>query len=168
MKLSEWNRLPARQAEDQLLQCCGSQQWARSLIAIRPFGRAEDLYELARSVWRALPEGDQLEAYAAHPRIGEKVEGPEQSRQWSRREQSGVASADTAVREALARGNRRYQERFGFIYLVCASGRDAGELLSLLQKRLGNTREEELRIAAREQEKITRLRLERMFETEDH
>jgi allantoicase len=152
------NALGARQAERELLACCGSRAWASAMAASRPFGSAEELAATADKLWERLDPDDWLEAFAAHPRIGERSASA-----WSTREQSGVAGAEAAVLDALAEGNRAYEARFGHVFLVQASGRGAAELLAELRARLGNDPDTELRVAAAEQAKITRLRLDRLF-----
>lgn len=139
-----------------LRKVCASGEWTSRMMAARPFVSWEDLLEKAASIWSALPESEHLEAFAAHPRIGEKKGG------WSAQEQSGVRSADDATLRAIAEGNRAYEERFGFVYLVCATGKSAEEMLAMLSERLTHDRATELRIAAEEQRKITELRLEKM------
>jgi allantoicase len=152
------NLLPVRQAEAELLACCGSREWAFRVAASRPFATAEELAGVADKVWEALGPADWLEAFAAHPRIGERS-----TSSWSTQEQAGVGGAEAAVLAALAEGNRAYEARFGHVFLVCASGRAAAELLAELRGRLGNDPGAELRVAAEEQRKITRLRLERLL-----
>jgi allantoicase len=154
--------LPPRQAEEELLACCGARAWAAELARTRPFaaaGRGEELFAAADRVWWALDRDGWLEAFAAHPRIGERGSGG----RWSAAEQARAAQADPATLRALADGNRDYEARFGHVYLVSASGRGAGELLADLRARLGNDPATELRVAAAEQAKITRLRLERLL-----
>jgi allantoicase len=153
------NALPAERAESELHACCASRQWAAGVAAARPFADAAALAASADAVWESLGPDDWLEAFAAHPRIGDRVDGSSPSA----REQAGVGGADGGVLEALAEGNREYERRFGHVFLISASGRGAGELLAALRERLGNDPEAELRIAAAEQGKITRLRLRGML-----
>ncbi len=148
------------------MKCCGSRSWARALTAARPFVSAADLTAKADSIWWSLGEQDWLEAFRAHPKIGEQKAAAaqsEQARSWSEREQSGVQDAATETKAALAAGNREYEERFGFIFIVCAAGKDSEEVLGALNERLRNDRGTELRGAAEEQRKITRLRLEKLI-----
>lgn len=132
----------------------------------RPYRDTADLLETADRVWWALTPADWREAFAAHPRIGEKQQdGEDRSRRWSTEEQSGAAGARAAVLAELTEANRLYEERFGHIFIVCATGKSAGEMLALLRARLDNDPndpETELRTAAEEQRKITRLRLEKL------
>jgi hydroxyisourate hydrolase len=151
------------EAEAAFLACCGSRVWARWMESRRPYRDTADLLETADRVWWTLTPADWREAFAAHPRIGEKQQdGEDRSRRWSTEEQSGAAGAQAAVLAELAEANRIYEERFGDIFIVCATGKSAGEMLALLRARLDNDPETELRTAAEEQRKITRLRLEKM------
>lgn len=155
--LERLNRLPRADAERELLACCGSRRWAAALAAGRPHPTRQALFDAAERTWWALDEPDWAEAFAAHPRIG----APDGAA--ARREQAGVATADPATLAALEDGNRRYEGRFGHVFLVFASGRGAGELLRLLEARLRNDPDTELGVAAGEQARITRLRLERLL-----
>ena len=162
--LDRLNSLPPEQAEAELLKCCASRRWASTIADSRPFANVDQLFEKAEGVWRSLGGVDWLEAFHAHPRIGEqKAAESEEARDWSAQEQSGTrdASAETIV--ALAAGNHEYERRFGFIFIICASGKSSDEMLVILNSRLRNSSESELRIAAEEQRKITRLRLEKLL-----
>lgn len=166
--LERLNALPPEAAQARLSACCGSRVWARRLAALRPFRRAEDLEEAADRIWWSLPREEWLEAFAAHPRIGSAAgKGSRQSRDWSRREQQGAASAPPETLARLADANRAYEERFGYIFIVCATGKTATEMLALAQERLHNDARTELRIAAEEQRRIMRVRLAKMLDTED-
>jgi OHCU decarboxylase len=159
--LAAWNEAPVDKAEAQLLSCCGSLAWARALAERRPFETAETLLQAGESVWFALPEDDWLEAFACHPRIGEKKAPTTRNLAYAEAEQAAAQKSLAEVALALAQGNRLYQERFGFIYIVFASGRTAPELLGVLNRRLTHTRDEELQEAARQQMQITNLRMNR-------
>jgi 2-oxo-4-hydroxy-4-carboxy-5-ureidoimidazoline decarboxylase len=166
--LQRLNALPDDEAEGAFLTCCGSTRWAREMARRRPFGSQADVHEAAAEVWFALDPEDWDEAFRAHPRIGERKAAPAQSAQaaaWSTQEQVGAASAEDEVAAALADGNRAYEARFGRIYIVCATGRTAEEMLSILRARLANDPDTELRAAASEQAKITELRLEKLFDS---
>ena len=164
----EWlNELTAHSAETEFLKCCGSTRWARAMTEARPFTGNDALFARADDVWWSLSAEDWLEAFRAHPKIGEKKAATaqaEQAQSWSSQEQSGVASASSQAKDELARLNREYEARFGFIFIVCASGKSSEEMLAILNSRIGNDRETELRIAAEEQRKITRLRLEKLLD----
>jgi OHCU decarboxylase len=166
--LARLNALPADEVEAVLLACCGSRAWARRMAAHRPFASDDALFATADAVWWALDPEDWLEAFRSHPRIGEKkAEAGQTPREqgWSRGEQAGMDAAEDATRAAIAEGNRAYEERFGHIYLVSAAGKSADELLSILTARLDNTPGEEIRVAAGEQAKITRLRLQKLLDS---
>jgi 2-oxo-4-hydroxy-4-carboxy-5-ureidoimidazoline decarboxylase len=149
-------------AQALLRRCCGSLRWVERMIERRPFGSEAALLAAAREEWLSLGEADWLEAFAHHPRIGDRdslrARFPE-THQLSAQEQAGVAAAGSDVLSALALANREYEARFGFIFIVCASGKRADEMLELLRNRLNNDRDAELRTAAEEQAKITALRL---------
>lgn len=166
MTLEELNQLPDDAARAELERCCGARRWIAGMLAQRPFADRGTLLEAASDVWRGLGPEDWREAFTHHPRIGD-VEGLRKrfatTAAWASVEQAGTASASEEVLWSLAEGNRRYEERFGHIFIVCATGKSAAEMDALLRARLGNDPEMELRIAAGEQEKITRLRLEKLL-----
>lgn len=140
------------------------------MVARRPFGSVERVLDAADEVWRSLEPGDWREAFAHHPRIGEQKSGAPQSERgaaWAAGEQSGVGLAGDATRRALADANREYERRFGYIYIVCASGKSAEDLLVDATQRLRNEPDSELALAAEEQRKITRLRLEKLLRQGD-
>lgn len=164
--LDRLNALPPADAERELLACCGSREWARRVAAARPFPGEAALLDRADAVWAELGEADWREAFRAHPRIGEREAEAGQTgreRAWSAGEQAGMRTAEDATRRALADGNREYEARFGFIYILCATGRSADEMLALLRERLANDPAAEIRAAAEEQRRITRLRLEKLL-----
>jgi 2-oxo-4-hydroxy-4-carboxy-5-ureidoimidazoline decarboxylase len=158
--LATWNTLDAPAAAAAILPCNGSQAWADDLTALRPFQTPFDLTCTADIVWRALPASDQQQAFDSHPRIGEHQAkaATSQSLQWSSTEQSSAQlTADT--QSQLAAANRAYEEKFGRIFIVCATGKSAAEILTLLRARLANDSQTELREAAEQQRQITQLRL---------
>jgi len=163
----QWlNALSAVDSEADFLKCCGSKRWARTMTEGRPFQSVDDLLTAADGVWWSLSKQDWLEAFRAHPKIGEqKAAAPQsdQARNWSAQEQSGIDEAADETRTALADGNFEYEQRFGFIYIVCATGKTSAEMLAILKDRLSNDPEKELHIAAAEQNKITHLRLEKLL-----
>jgi len=164
--INRLNELSSDDAEAEFLKCCGSRRWAQSMTSARPFISLDDLVERADSVWWSLSEQDWLEAFRAHPKIGERkaaAHQSEQARNWSAAEQSQTSGAAAEVMSALAEGNREYEQRFGFIYIVCATGKSPEEMLTILKARLQNDAETELRNAAEEQRRITRLRLEKLL-----
>lgn len=162
------NTLPDDQARDEFLRCCGSTRWARLMADGRPYRNREQLTGAADRVWFNLKPGDWLEAFSHHPRIGDKEALRAKfaaTREWAAGEQAGALGASEEVLDALAEGNKAYEAKFGYIFIVCATGKSAGEMLALLQERLHNDREAELVVAAREQARITRIRLEKLLET---
>ncbi len=167
MRLDDLNVLTAETAAAEFRRCCGSTRWARLMAAARPFASVEAMSADADTIWHGLGPADWREAFAAHPRIGTTVAGRAGragGAHWSDDEQSGVRTASLAVRERLAKANRDYEARFGYIFIVCATGKSAEEMLAMLERRLRNGPGEELPIAAEEQRKITRLRLAKLVE----
>lgn len=148
-----------------LLRCCGAQRWADAMAARRPFGDDAALLRAADEEWATMGRDDILEALAAHPQIGEDIEALRRkfadTATWSSNEQAGVTAAPEQTLAALRDANAAYRRRFGHIFVVCATGKSADEMLALLRQRLPNDPDTELRIAAAEQAKITRLRLEK-------
>lgn len=166
--LQRLNSLPPEQATAELLKCCGSTRWAEAMAEECPFADERALLETADRVWQGLGREDWLEAFRSHPKIGERKAAAEVSgraRRWSEAEQARARDASAETLAALARANKAYEDKFGFIFIVCASGKSAEEMLSILGSRLGNERDAELRVAAGEQGKITRLRLRKLLET---
>jgi len=162
--LSDWNGLDIESAASEILPCCGSTRWARELAQTRPVVSDAELFERSDAVWRALSPADWAEAFRSHPRIGEKAAEKSQSAAWSPGEQSGLATSSDEVRAALERGNRAYDQRFGRIYIVCATGKSAEEMLADLERRLRNDAGAELLEAVEQQRQITRLRLRKWLE----
>jgi 2-oxo-4-hydroxy-4-carboxy-5-ureidoimidazoline decarboxylase len=159
--LAGFNARPAEQAREALLGCCRAERWAAQVTTGRPYSSLGALQARAAEV---LTDEDVTEALAGHPRIGQAPAATHSS--WSRSEQSGVAGADEAVRAELAAGNQAYEARFGHIYLVCAAGRSATELLAILQARLANDPETERQVMRGELIKINDLRLAQLIGTE--
>ena len=169
--VAAFDALSVHEATALLESCCGATAWVNAMVNRRPFRTLPRLIEAADDVWWSLGPEDWREAFDHHPRIGERKSATEQSRQahaWSASEQQVASRAGNDVREALARGNEEYEHRFGHIYLVFAWSKTAEELLAILRERLTNDPATELRVAAGEQAKITRLRLTKMFETPQH
>lgn len=166
MTITEFNQLPDTEAFDALFACCGSRIWAQSLLEKRLFTSLEELKEISDILWEQTTESDWLEAFSYHPKIGD-VKSLEKkfasTAAWASGEQSGVNQASGEVINKLAKGNEDYEKKFGFIYIVCATGKSASEMLELLEIRLPHERDIELRIAAKEQNKITHLRLDKLF-----
>jgi OHCU decarboxylase len=165
MTLAEFNVLPRYRAEEELLKCCGSAAWARGMARRRPFASFDRLLQAAGEIWWRLDSADWMEAFRAHPQIGQHQSTAHRSAQaqaWSAQEQSGMSRAGVGVTMNLEEANREYLEKFGYIFIVCATGKTAEEILAILRSRLPNTPEQEILVAADEQNKITRLRLERL------
>ena len=164
--IGKLNRLPEEEARAALLACCGSTRWAEAVAALRPFWDVGQLLNIAGRVWRELGSADWLEAFRAHPKIGEsrpQRETGAEARAWAEGEQSRAREASDETRAALSEANREYEERFGFIFIVCATGRSAEEMLALLRGRIDNDTETELGVAATEQWRITELRLRKFL-----
>ena len=165
-KLAWLNSLTADEAAKELLQCCGSKRWANEMATGRPYETLEALLARADDVWWSLDRSDWLEAFRSHPKIGEKKAADKvsaQSQQWSGQEQSGLTDASQETTNSLAALNEAYEQKFGFIFIICATGKTSDEMLSALRERLQHDREAELPIAAAEQAKITELRLKKLL-----
>lgn len=165
--LASLNELDPEEARKELLKCCGAMRWAETVERGRPYHNIEDLLARANDVWWSLPESDWLEAFRSHPKIGEKKAAQPvaaESQQWSAQEQRGVQDASPEAANRLGRLNREYEEKFGFIFIVCATGKSSDEILTLLEERLQNDAVAELPIAAAEQAKITEIRLRKLLE----
>jgi 2-oxo-4-hydroxy-4-carboxy-5-ureidoimidazoline decarboxylase len=163
----DWlNRLPSEEARAEFHRCCGSQRWAEAMARARPFASQQALYAEASRIWSLTGPDDWREAMRHHPRIGDVSRLREKYKAtgaWSEQEQRGLEGAGEDIIQALADGNRAYEERFGFIFLVCATGKSAAEMLGLLRARMNHPPDQELRVAAEEQAKITRIRLEKLL-----
>ena len=167
--VAELDKMAESAAAELLVDCCGSSRWVSEMIAARPFGSRDSVFSAADRIWSSLSASDWVEAFEHHPRIGERtgaVAQGERGAEWSSREQAGVATAGADVREALAGVNQEYERRFGYIYIVCATGKTPEEMLALAHKRLRNAAGAEVRVAAEEQRKITRIRLGKLLEEE--
>jgi 2-oxo-4-hydroxy-4-carboxy-5-ureidoimidazoline decarboxylase len=165
--LQRWNELDVSNAESEILPCCGSRAWAQELASLRPFAGPHDLLTTSDGVWSNLDVADWDEAFASHPRIGEQkapASTTAQSSQWSTQEQSAAELSDSRIKDQLRRANALYEARFGRIYIVCATGKSAEEMLAILQRRLDNEDAVELREAAEQQRQITQLRLRKWLQ----
>jgi OHCU decarboxylase len=166
VRLADLNTLDDEAAIREFLRCCGSSRWARQMAAARPFAGVEAMETRADAIWWALEPDDWREAFAAHPKIGAASPAAAGQRDWAAQEQAAVAVAAHDTLRRVAAANRDYEARFGYIFIVCATGRTAAEMLALLEARLRHDAGEELRIAAEEQRRITRLRLGKLLEQE--
>lgn len=166
MTLETFNALSSDAARAELLRCCGCARWADAVLAARPYRDKAALLAASDAAWARTGEAEWREAFSHHPRIGGKDALREKfaaTRAWAKGEQSGAAAASDAVLDALAAGNAAYEKKFGHIFIVCATGKSAAEMLDLLQSRLPNDAGTELRLAAGEQNKITKIRLEKLI-----
>jgi OHCU decarboxylase len=164
--LPRLNSMPPDDAVKQFLKCCGSQQWALQMTGDRPFSSLASIKESAERIWWSLTPDDWLEAFRSHPKIGESKAGKHTgavAQKWSEQEQAGVSHSSGEIIDELGQLNREYESKFGFIFIVCATGKSADEMLTLLGERLGNDSEKELHTAAAEQAKITSLRLDKLL-----
>lgn len=165
-KITEFNQINEEEAVESLLTCCASESWAKNLVQKRPFKSFDNLISYSNQVWKTMEETDFLQAFDGHPQIGDVSTLKEKYRNTqgsAAHEQSQVNEASDEVLHALAKGNNDYLEKFGFIFIVFATGKSAQQMLDLLQARLPNSREQELINAANEQNKITQLRLGKLF-----
>ena len=166
VSLEQINAIPAAACAELFAACCGSSRWVSGLVARRPFASLEELRRIGDEIWWSLNVDDWREAFTHHPRIGGTQSASPQSERassWSAGEQAAVTTAAAAARTELAAINDEYEEKFGFIYIVCAAGRSANELLEIARRRLTNDRDTELRVAADEQRQITNLRLGKLI-----
>jgi 2-oxo-4-hydroxy-4-carboxy-5-ureidoimidazoline decarboxylase len=167
--LAEINAWSAERFRQELSRCCGSPHWVERMLDCRPFADEAALFQLAEEIWWSLEPKLWPEAFEHHPRIGGKDALRQKfaaTRDWAQGEQSGVRGADEAVLDELARGNEEYEKKFGRIFIVCATGKTAAEMLALLKARLPNMNEEELYVTATEQAKINFVRLVKLLAKE--
>lgn len=167
LRVADLDVMPASEAEELLRACCGASAWVEGMLSRRPFHRCDALLAAADEIWWSLGERDWREAFAHHPRIGETGSVASRSvraRDWSHGEQGSMRQAAGDVRTALADANASYEARFGYLCIICATGKSPDELLALTRARLANAPDAELRVAAEEQRKITRLRLAKLFQ----
>ena len=160
--IEEWNAMTAENASEAVLPCCGSQAWARGLASRRPLSTLPELLAASDAAWWSLAEGDWQEAFDSHPRIGEQHatgNATNASLAWSAGEQHAADLSDADAKAKLAEGNRAYEARFGRIFIVCATGKSAQEMLAILSRRMHNTPDAELQETAEQQREITHIRL---------
>lgn len=166
--LARWNTFDADSAAREVLPCNGSRSWAQKLAAARPIADETSLIAHSNEVWRALPEEDWREAFQSHPRIGEQKpqsHATAESLRWSAQEQRAISRSNDFIKHNLAEANRRYEQKFGRIFLICASCKTSAEILTALESRMNNDAATELREAAEQQRQITELRLRRWLES---
>jgi OHCU decarboxylase len=159
--LDAWNKADEATALEAMIACCGAKRWASAMVALRPIGSVLELSEAADRVWATMKEADWMEAFGCHPRIGERKAAHVTAKfaTWSTQEQSSAVSASEKVLVEIAEGNARYEQLYGFTYIVCATGKSTEEMLVILKRRLTSNREAELREAAEQQRQITQIRL---------
>jgi 2-oxo-4-hydroxy-4-carboxy-5-ureidoimidazoline decarboxylase len=162
--LARWNGLRPEEAAEEILPCCGSKAWARKMASQRPILDEAALLAACDQAWNSLAESDWLEAFRSHPRIGESrspASASARSAAWSGEEQRKVGTSTEDIKVALADGNRAYEQRFNRIFIICATGKSAPEILDILRRRLGNDDAAELHEAAEQQRQIAHLRLKK-------
>ena len=166
MTVVSLNNLDSKILFDELFKCCGSTTWANNLCKEKPFHDLEDIFKKSDLCWSKSTKEDGFEAFTHHPKIGDVSELEKKfasTKEWAGGEQAGVNTANREVLEALSKGNADYEAKFGFIFIVCATGKTAQEMLDLLNERIGNEFEKEFEIAMGEQNKITKIRLEKLL-----
>jgi 2-oxo-4-hydroxy-4-carboxy-5-ureidoimidazoline decarboxylase len=166
MTIAGFDHLDTERKKEILTQCCGSSAWVKKMLTIPPAEDLIDLFEDAEEKWYECKEEDWKEAFSHHPKIGDLNSLKEKfasTADFAEAEQSSVKEAPENVLQSLAEGNRAYEKKFGYIFIVSAAGKSAEEMLGMLTARLNNSPEEEIKIAMEEQSKITRLRLEKLF-----
>ncbi len=171
MTIAECDHLPEEKKKELLLQCCGSSAWVNKMLTVFPVEDLVELLEAAEEKWFGCSKEEWKEAFEHHPKIGDTASLKEKftnTAKWAAAEQSGVNNSNEETLHGLVKANNDYQNKFGFIFIICATGMSAEEMLSELQARLNNNEQEEVEIAAAEQLKITKLRLEKLFEVNEH
>lgn len=166
MTLKEFSQYGKNRQKEELLKCCGSQKWTEKMVAGFPYDSLDSMKAFSDQVWFSLNENDWRESFTHHPKIGD-MDGLKKkfasTASWAGHEQAGVSSATENILHDLKSGNDQYEKKFGYIFIVCATGKTAAEMLSMLQARLNNTPEQEIMVAMKEQNKITHLRLDKLF-----
>jgi 2-oxo-4-hydroxy-4-carboxy-5-ureidoimidazoline decarboxylase len=164
--LQAWNASDTDSAINTLLSCCAAYRWAEGITAQRPYTDERALFITADRIWATMQESDWIQAFRAHPRIGERepVHASAQSATWSQQEQSSTNSTQSLTLAELANGNVQYEALFGFTYIVCATGKSAEEMLEILRRRMASNRQSELREAAEQQRQITQIRLRKWLQ----
>ena len=168
--LDRLNSLSLLEAESEFLKCCGAKNWAARMVDQRPFIDVPQLLSKANDIWWSLATSDWLDAFRSHPKIGEKKAAQATSAEaqaWAEQEQAGTRAAAWEIMSELAHGNREYENKFGYIFIVCATGKTSAEMLAILRARLENDADTELRVAAEEQRQITELRLRKLMAQTD-
>jgi 2-oxo-4-hydroxy-4-carboxy-5-ureidoimidazoline decarboxylase len=167
MTIQELNHLPQQQLKDELFKCCGSAAWVNKMMTVFPVEDYVDLMEDAEEKWYECSEEDWKEAFSHHPKIGDVDSLKDKfanTAQWASGEQAGVNEASNEVLQKLSHGNRLYEEKFGYIFIVCATGKRADEMLEILESRLSNDAKREIEVAADQQMQITKIRLSKLLD----
>ena len=166
MTLKELNNLPLEEATEEFTKCCGARNWVNKMIEKRPYEDFDSLLGIVEKIWFDCAESDWIEAFTHHPKIGD-IEQLEKkfstTKEWAHGEQKGVSEASREIIGEFSRLNTLYEEKFGFIFIVCATGKSAEEMLQLLMSRIDNVYKDELKIAMGEQHKITIIRLKKLL-----
>lgn len=167
MTLKEINSIQSEKLYEALETCCGAKHWVKQMVSKVPYNSKKELFDWADRIWENADKSDWLEAFTRHPKIGD-IDSLEEkfanTKKWAASEQSGVRLAEREILKALAEANVTYEAKFGYIFIVCATGKSATEMLDLLNERLSNSKEEEILIAMKEQQKITKIRLEKLLD----
>jgi 2-oxo-4-hydroxy-4-carboxy-5-ureidoimidazoline decarboxylase len=164
--IAEFEHLESKNKRDELFKCCGSNEWVINLLSKFPMSSVPEIKSASDQTWFSLKEEDWKEAFTHHPKIGDMEALKKKfasTSAWAEGEQSAVKSAATEVLNELKRANEQYEKKFGYIFIVCATGKSADEMLKLLNERLPNSPQEEIAVAMKEQNKITHLRLDKLF-----
>lgn len=167
MTIDQFNALSITDQHQALETCCGAQHWIKQMVAKAPFSTKDQLFYFADYLWENANEESWLEAFTHHPKIGDidsLAKKFSNTKEWAKSEQGGVETASQKVLHDLAKGNQEYEDKFGFIFIVCATGKSASEMLELLNLRLANSKQVEILIAMREQQKITKIRLDKLID----
>jgi 2-oxo-4-hydroxy-4-carboxy-5-ureidoimidazoline decarboxylase len=166
MTIQELNHLPQEQLKQELFRCCGSTAWVNKMVTAFPVEDYVDLMEDAEEKWYQCTESDWKEAFTHHPRIGD-IDSLQKkfasTSNWASGEQSGVATASDEILKSLAESNQQYEQKFGYIFIVCATGKRADEMLEILQSRIINNPAKEIEVAADQQLQITKIRLSKLL-----
>ena len=168
MTIGELNKLSEDRAIEQFTLCCGSSSWAEKMARLRPYSSKDEVIKKAEEIWNhELDTPGRLEAFSAHPKIGDLGSLRKKyasTKKWAEGEQKGTATAPEKVLKKIAAGNQAYENKFGYIFIVCATGKSAEEMLHILESRLDNPPGKEMAIATEEQRKITEIRLEKLLD----
>jgi 2-oxo-4-hydroxy-4-carboxy-5-ureidoimidazoline decarboxylase len=167
MTIADFDHMPIEELKAHLMKCCGSTAWVEKMVSVLPVEDMVDLFECAEEKWNECSEADWKEAFGHHPQIGDAAtlrNEDENTAAWAKAEQSGLSDADTGIKQQIAQANKDYFEKFGYIFIINATGKSAAEIFAALEQRLQNSPEVEIDIAMTEQLAITKLRLEKLLD----